>query len=121
MDEINFPNGLTRRVTVPTKVVTTKVVRRTIIKTPSLARQAWTYSKAVARWKLAGSPTRTTEEITSILAICQACPHYTQSDRPRCRLCGCSVNNQPNGLANKIAMATEGCPDDPPKWTAAAV
>lgn len=85
---------------------------------PGMIAKAWNYSEAVARWKLAGSPTRSQQEIDAILEICRACPFYTNNGRPRCKKCGCSVNNQPNGIANKIAMATESCPLDPPKWSA---
>lgn len=87
---------------------------------PGMLAKAWNYSEAVTRWKLAGSPTRSQAEIDAILTICKACPFYTETDRPRCRKCGCSVNNQPNGITNKIAMATESCPLDPPKWEATA-
>lgn len=77
-------------------------------------------SKAVARWVAAGSPGRSQQEIDEVLTICRACDKFTDEGRPRCKLCGCSVNNKPDGLRNKIAMATESCPMKPPKWTAAA-
>lgn len=90
------------------------------IREPGAMKQATTYALAVAKWELAGKPTRTQEEIDAVLAICESCPFYTNDKRPRCRRCGCSVNNRPAGLANKIAMATESCPLDPPKWAATA-
>lgn len=83
---------------------------------PGLAQQAWTYASAVEKWLLAGSPTRTQAEIDRIFAICQSCPMFVAEARPRCRLCGCSLNKAPHGLMNKIAMATEGCPKLPPLW-----
>ena len=85
---------------------------------PGLLRQAWNYSAAVTAWMLAGSPTRSQAEIDRLLAVCQACPHFASGARPHCRLCGCSLNSAPDGLMNKIAMATESCPDSPPRWTA---
>ena len=87
---------------------------------PSKARQVYTYSMAVAKWVAAGKPQRTQEEIDATLAICAGCEMFIDDGRPRCRLCGCSVNSQPNGLINKIAMATESCPATPPRWTATA-
>lgn len=83
---------------------------------PGKVKQLSNYKKAVAKWTAAGMPVREQSEIDRILAICQGCEHYTDEGRPRCKLCGCSINNQPNGLTNKVRMATENCPDDPPKW-----
>lgn len=83
---------------------------------PGTATQTWHYASAVWKWKAAGSPSRSQPEIDRILAICQDCPEFIDDARPRCRLCGCSINAAPNGLVNKIAMATESCPAKPPKW-----
>lgn len=84
---------------------------------PGKVRQVASYGKSVAKWELAGRPTRSQEEIERALAICKSCPLYRGNDgRPRCGLCGCSINSLRNGLKNKIAMATEHCPLDPPKW-----
>lgn len=80
---------------------------------PGLLRRGASFLTAVARWKAAGSPVRSPERIEEILAICQACEHFQRS---RCNKCGCAVNKSPNGLRNKIAMATERCPLQPPKW-----
>lgn len=114
--ELNFPNGMRRDV----RVVTTAVLRETAkpvpSRQPSLARQVWNYSKAVAKWIAAGSPTRSQREIDAALAICQTCEHYAEKKKPHCRLCGCQLNAAPDGLVNKIAMATERCPLNPPKW-----
>lgn len=76
----------------------------------------WNYTKAVVKWTAAGMPLRTEQEITAVFAICQACPHFTNGDRPHCKLCGCSLSLSPDGLRNKIAMATESCPDSPARW-----
>jgi hypothetical protein len=64
------------------------------------------YGKALFMWGAAGFPERSDEEVARLLAICQACEHYTQG---RCRKCGCRVSNAP-ALINKIRMATENCP-----------
>lgn len=73
--------------------------------------KGWSYTKAVTRWTAAGFPVRSQEEIDRIFTICEACPHYVNDKRPHCRLCGCSLSKAPEGLKNKIAMATESCPD----------
>lgn len=86
-------------------------------KEPSLAKKAWDYCKAVAAWKLAGSPRRSEEEVQRIFAICQACEHFIDEGRPHCGICGCGCGEGSNPMTNKIAMATEVCPDDPPRWT----
>jgi hypothetical protein len=84
---------------------------------PSLSKKAWNYAAAVARWKLAGSPTRTKEEIAELFAICKSCPHFVDDSRPHCGLCGCSCGEGAEPLKNKLAMRTEeSCPDDPPRW-----
>lgn len=83
-------------------------------KEPGLARQAWSYAKAIAKWTAAGSPVRPQEEIDRIMSICEACPHFSNTKRPHCKLCGCSLNKSPDGLVNKIAMQTEECPIE--KW-----
>lgn len=93
-----------------------RIALRTI--EPGVAQQGWTYAKAVARWKSSGSPVRSPERIAEILVICEACPFFIREGRRRCKLCGCSINKQPDGLRNKIAMATESCPDNPPRWEA---
>lgn len=77
---------------------------------PSLVIRGWNFANALARWALAGMPRRTQEQIDARLAICQACPAL-QNDH--CTKCGCAcVEN--NRLINKLALATEKCPDG--KW-----
>lgn len=115
--QLNFPNGLkchVSQVTAESLAVGAVKVQHT--KEPSLRRQIWTYSKAVARWVAAGSPARSQTEIDAALAICKACEHYAEKKKPHCRVCGCQLNTAPDGLVNKIAMATEHCPLTPPKW-----
>ena len=65
------------------------------------------YATAVARWIAAGRPTRTDQQVESLLANCQACEHF---DGSACRKCGCRVSASPNALANKLRMLTESCP-----------
>lgn len=76
---------------------------------PGILKRAGRYTAAVARWTAAGSPTRTQAEIDGLLTICQTCRQYN-AQHAACAKCGCSVNSQASGLANKLAMATEHCP-----------
>lgn len=86
---------------------------------PGLVQKAWNYAKAVTKWKAAGSPERSQPEIDRIMSICEACEHFRgKGTRPHCNLCGCSLSRIPDGLKSKIAMATESCPLDPPRWVA---
>ena len=85
---------------------------------PSFIKKAWSYAKAYAKWRAAGSPVRTPEEQAAVLAICKACPLYQphkKANRPgRCGICGCKLNI--NG--DKVRFSTESCPADPPRWVA---
>lgn len=50
------------------------------------------------------------DEIARRLGICRNCP-TGQFDGAGCRRCGCPVSNSENSLRNKLAMASESCPD----------
>jgi hypothetical protein len=69
-------------------------------------------SYAVANWKHVRGGCRVThpEELQRRLEICHRCP-TEQFDGAGCRRCGCAVNNSESALRNKLAMATEACPD----------
>lgn len=84
---------------------------------PGLVEKAWAYGEALARWTAAGLPVRTRHQIAERLAICQACTYYRPQPEPHCAMCGCPLNDSPAGAANKIAMATERCPLETPRWT----
>jgi hypothetical protein len=85
---------------------------------PSLVSQAWSYAAAVTQWTAAGRPNRTDEEVSAILQICQACPHYKPVDdtKGHCLLCGCGCSADASALTNKLRMATGHCPDQPARW-----
>ncbi len=73
---------------------------------PSLPTQALSYAEAVARWIVAGRPTRSDEEVARIFEQrCQPC-----APNGRCPFCGCRVARDGYTLLNKIKMATESCP-----------
>jgi hypothetical protein len=87
---------------------------------PSIARKASNVAVAQARWLAAGSPVRPEKRIAEIFAVCQECEHFRTGatiDQGSCGLCGCCLRRR-GGLLNKIRMATEGCPAQPPKWEA---
>lgn len=71
---------------------------------PSLASRVWNFAGAMTHWAASGFPTRSQEQIEERMAICQACPLLQNNV---CQKCGCSVD----GLINKLAVATEACPD----------
>ena len=80
---------------------------------PSLPRRAFTWAKAVADWKVKGSPERSDEEVQRIFrTFCAATPPCSWYDPARqlCRGCGCGVAEDGLAVFNKIKMATQHCP-----------
>src|SRR3990167_1346790 len=75
--------------------------------------QSLSYAKALLRWRTAGKPVRSPEEQAAILQICKSCQFFNPNGA-KCRLCGCGLKLG----GDKVRMATEQCPADPPKWTA---
>jgi hypothetical protein len=73
---------------------------------PPLMTRARNLAGAVGRFVSSGLPRASSELRAERAAICAACPELVGG---RCRLCGCK-------LRWKQAMATESCPDDPPRW-----
>ena len=84
---------------------------------------------ATATWLGAGKPVRTRVEVLDILHNkCFKCDYLLDKDTPsqRCGLCGCPVNDNMQVASmlkaqlpkNKLLLATESCPDDPPQWVA---
>lgn len=93
------------------------------VRTPSIARRALSFVSAEARWIAAGKPERSPERVAEIYAICRECQYFApgaSDDEGACRICGCQLKRF-GGLLNKIRMATEGCPDSPPKWKSEGV
>lgn len=84
---------------------------------PQGVRIALRYSAAVKRWVAAGRPVRSDDRVREIFEnYCKPCEHF-DSERQTCRVCGCRVRRSGAALLNKLKMATERCPLDPPKWT----
>ncbi len=73
---------------------------------PGLVQKVVKWGKAIQRWRAAGSPVRSEEEVDRINVICRACEHYNQK-RQRCKLCGCYCRKKGMAEFNKPKMATE--------------
>lgn len=73
---------------------------------------------SIAKWKAAGKPVRSPEEMAACLAVCtgaatgRPCEHFDKrlGVLGKCTVCGCGVSAAPIGEVNKIRMATENCP-----------
>jgi hypothetical protein len=83
-----------------------------------------TYDESTARWKAAGKPMRSPDRVQELYnTFCNPpgnpCDHYVRRGPGigKCALCGCSIKNKGQFL-NKLARATDSCPDAPPKFTA---
>ena len=77
---------------------------------PTLPQRVAHYATALRKWRAAGYPTRTDEEVAACLAECEEpCPKWDAAKR-RCKVCGCNVNASGFAVANKARMATEVCP-----------
>ena len=77
------------------------------------------YAQSRRRWIEAGKPTREQDAVEKILnEQCKPCDYYRRQteNTGKCGLCSCQLNL--GKALNKIYWATEGCPDDPPKWIA---
>jgi len=76
---------------------------------PSLSTQMVAYKDALIRWHKAGKPIRSDPEVNNIVEKCKKCDWY-DSEKKRCRGCGCKVTNGGIAILNKAKMATEHCP-----------
>lgn len=87
---------------------------------PSLLLRGEMFLTATQRWKMAGSPTRSDEDVQRLAEeCCQKCEHLNNGI---CQLCGCACMTPKQekhdlaaivvgkALRNKIRMATEDCP-----------
>jgi formamidopyrimidine-DNA glycosylase len=79
---------------------------------PALTVQLLAYKEAIIKWKKAGRPTRSKEEVDRIHNnYCLKCDWYDK-EKKRCRGCGCKVTKSALAIFNKIKMATEHCPKE---------
>ncbi len=76
-----------------------------------MVKRAARWVSASARWVAAGRPKRSQAEIDRIyLEVCLPCPRFVP-DLGGCGVCGCRLSQRRKALVNKIAMATESCPE----------
>lgn len=101
------------------EVPQTTTPRTTLVKPPILSTRFYSYCSAIARWVRAGMPTRTQEQIEQVHQICLDCEYllHKHTDKQKCGKCGCNISLEMS-KRNKLYLATESCPLDPPKWTA---
>ena len=77
---------------------------------PSLVRRVGNWARAISKWRKAGKPVRSNEEVAYIFErICRPCNDFDK-DRGTCRICGCKLSKSKRAFANKVRMATETCP-----------
>lgn len=82
---------------------------------PGLVTKAKNLRTATQKWIDNGRPVRTPDEIKETFELhCLPCTNRNV-EKGGCSLCGCPVNSD-DKLRNKLRMATEGCPDTPPKF-----
>lgn len=83
---------------------------------PGLLKKTYSFVRALANWRLKGSPKRSPDEVLHILEThCKPCDKYQiDEDSPKlqanCLVCGCYVNDLDDARGNKIVMKTENCP-----------
>jgi hypothetical protein len=80
------------------------------------AGQVYSYLEAKTWWTLKGCPVPNPEQLEQRRQICFACPKHDH-ERDGCKECGCGTLDG-GSLAEKRGMATESCPDHPPRWVA---
>ena len=79
---------------------------------PAVSMQLWLYKEALMRWKKAGFPVRSDQEVQTIHETkCKPCSWY-DAEKKRCKGCGCKVSAGSVAVFNKIKMATEHCPKE---------
>jgi len=81
---------------------------------PALHLQLMSWKEAVRKWREAGKPKRTDEEVSEIKRkFCnEAACTWFDPEKNRCKGCGCRVTEGGIAVLNKIRMATEHCPRD---------
>jgi len=75
------------------------------------------YASALLKWRKAGYPVRTDDEIAKIVEICHSCERFNH-DKQVCGICGCKVSLRGWAVKNKAALQTEHCslPNPDKKW-----
>lgn len=80
------------------------------------------FVKSFGAWLLQGRPVRTPARVRELFEqACQPCPFYVAATKKKghCSICGCIVAGD-GRVINKLRMAGESCPADPPRFQAEA-
>lgn len=83
---------------------------------PGVFAQMKNLGQSLVRWAAAGMPVVDEATLRQRIDICEHCPHIKRWQEfavARCGLCGCATGKKIN---LKLQMATEKCPDKPPRW-----
>lgn len=77
---------------------------------PTIVEKGKHFLMALARWRKAGYPCRTDEQVAHIYRDhCKPCG-FRDSKADTCKLCSCPVRIVGIAVRNKLRMATESCP-----------
>ena len=86
------------------------------IEQPRLLDKTIHYAASLLKWRKAGYPIRTENEVAEIIKICHSCDKF-DPEKDVCKICGCSVSLVGWAIKNKAKMGTEHCSDKKePKW-----
>ena len=78
---------------------------------PAVWAQLMSWKEAIKKWREAGRPKRTDEEVAEIKEkFCNESCSWFDPEKNRCKGCGCKVTDGGVAVLNKIRMATEHCP-----------
>ncbi len=79
---------------------------------PTWPEKAKHWTKAIARWIAAGCRVRDPEEQERCRMVCHKCPSKAyEPQQQMCVVCGCGVAQHIFRVMDKVAMATEVCPE----------
>jgi hypothetical protein len=76
-------------------------------KLPSLPKMAWNYAKAIAKHVATGAELAGEEEIQARLDVCALCDQRAAN---RCAVCGCFLDEGPDGREGKALWKESVCP-----------
>lgn len=74
---------------------------------PALKKRVASFFLSMGKWVMAGGPVVSDEVLLDRREQCRRCPNWN-APAARCEVCGCGEI--------KHLLATEQCPDDPPRW-----
>jgi hypothetical protein len=82
---------------------------------PSLPKMAWNYAKALAKHTATGAKKASEATVAARMEKCSVCPNRTTEQNGakvlnRCSVCGCYLDEGPNGREGKLEWAESFCP-----------